>query len=84
MDKTTFVVMVGQLPRAAGTTLEAAQKDALTAQTEYQQPGQFENRWDEHEPGKVWRLMYRSTGRKGRFSWTQYAVHAVPTVGGDE
>jgi hypothetical protein len=83
MEKTSFVVMIGGFPLAVGPTLETAQANAFAAETKYQQPDAFEHRWDEYEPGKVWRLMQRYKGRKGRFSWTQYAVHAVSTVGGE-
>lgn len=81
MDK-IFVVTVGAYPVAAGTTLEVAQGDAFAARTKYQPPGQFEYRWDEHGPD-VWRLMQRPKARGGRYSWTQYAVHEVPAVGGN-
>ncbi|NYV73106.1 hypothetical protein [Streptomyces sp. UH6] len=73
-----YVVTIGDIPLAAATTLKAAQANALAQETRYDKPGEFEHRWDEYRPGKTWRLMSRSTSRKGRMAWTQCAVHAVP------
>jgi hypothetical protein len=77
---TAYVITIGAIPLAAATTLEAAQAEALAHETRYDKPGKVEHRWDEYLPGRVWRLMSRPTGHRGRMSWTQYAVRAVPQV----
>jgi hypothetical protein len=76
--ETTYVVMIGQYPTAAASSLEDAQADGLRAEQQYLTEG-TETRWAEHRPGKEWRLMSRAEGRR-RFSWTQRWVAAVPTV----
>ncbi|MEV4232382.1 hypothetical protein AB0J81_36000 [Streptomyces bobili] len=73
----TYVVMIGTLPTAAASTLEAAQANAFEAEKPYISEG-AEIRWDEHRPGSAWRLMTRPKGR--RFAWTQRWVAAVPTA----
>ncbi|MFJ8583685.1 hypothetical protein ACIRD2_03355 [Streptomyces sp. NPDC093595] len=85
-NQTVYVIVSNETPTAVAPTLEAAQQAALAQQTKYQQPGQFEHRWeDKQQPGEVWRLMQRSTSRGGRFSWTMRSVHAVEMLtGGDE
>ncbi|AXG81127.1 hypothetical protein [Streptomyces paludis] len=77
MAKTMYVGMIGGTPTHASVTLEAAQEQALTDQRQYLSPDEYETRWDEHSPGKTWRLMQRRRDRSYRFSWTQRAVHAV-------
>jgi hypothetical protein len=72
---TSFVVMIGSRPLAVAPSLESARAEAEANETRYGTP---ELRWDEHRPGE-WRLMSRRTGR-GRYSWTQYWVAAVPTL----
>ncbi|NYV73657.1 hypothetical protein [Streptomyces sp. UH6] len=73
-----YVITIGDTPSIAATTLEAAVASALAEKSRYDKPGEITYRWDEYLPGQVWRLMSRSTSRKGRMAWTQYAVHAVP------
>ncbi|MFH9108572.1 hypothetical protein ACH4LN_18150 [Streptomyces albus] len=75
-EPTTYVVMIGGLPLAAAPTLEAAQAHAEAEEARYGSTPEL--RWTEHRPGQ-WRLMSRRTGR-GRFSWTQRWVLAVPTI----
>lgn len=72
-----YVVMLSALPRAAALILALAQADALVRETRYSASDEY--RWDEYRAGEVWRLMSRRGGR-GRWSWTGYAVHAVPQV----
>jgi len=78
--KTAYVVMIGQYPTAAASSLEAAQADGLASEQQYLKEG-TETRWTEHRPGKEWRLMSRDESRR-RFSWTERWVSAVPTVEG--
>jgi hypothetical protein len=74
---TVYVVTIGDHPTDSATTLQAAQSAALEAQTAWLSADTYTYRWDEYLPGQVWRLMHRHNDRKGRFSWTQRAVHAV-------
>ncbi|MFD6363793.1 hypothetical protein ACFWFX_28715 [Streptomyces roseolus] len=75
---TTYLSTSGDRPVASADTLGAAQNYALTAEQEWDLHNDY--RWDEYLPGQVWRLMSRRKGHKGRFSWTQRAVHAVEHV----
>lgn len=87
MTTKAFVVTIGDIPLVVAMDLEAAQTDGLTQRARYGSRSEYDYRWDEHRPGKVWRLMQRRKGPAGkgrRFSWTQYAVHAVDIVGGGE
>ncbi|RRQ81507.1 hypothetical protein [Streptomyces griseofuscus] len=84
-DLTSFVVMIGDTPIAVATDREAAQGSALTRQTQWAGAAEWEYRWDDYIPGRVWRLMQRRKGEAGkgrRFSWTTYSVHAVESLGG--
>jgi len=78
LPATSFVVMIGDTPLAVASSLETAQAEAVRRKTEYGTTHTL--RWDEHRPGEQWRLMSRY-GDRGRFSWTQYWVAAVPVVG---
>ncbi|MFE0699151.1 hypothetical protein [Streptomyces sp. NPDC058872] len=75
-----YVATIGATPTHSATTLQAAQSAALTAETRYSTADQYEHRWDEHRPGQTWRLMQRRKDRKGRYAWTQRAVHAVEHI----
>jgi hypothetical protein len=82
---TAYVVMAGDTPLAVATVLGAAQGDALTRQTEWSSADRWDYRWDEHQQGKVWRLMQRRKGPEGkgsRYSWSAYSVHAVDFLSG--
>jgi hypothetical protein len=82
---TAYVVMVGDTPLAVATDRDAAQDDALTRQTAWASASEYDYRWDEYLPGKVWRLMQRRKGPEGkgrRYSWTTYSVHAVESLSG--
>lgn len=81
-EATAFVAMVGTIPLAVANDLAVAQDDLMTRQARYGSTADYDYRWDEYEPGKVWRLMQRSKQRKGRFSWTTYSVHATELLGG--
>ncbi|RSS32277.1 hypothetical protein [Streptomyces sp. WAC08241] len=76
---TTYVATLADRPIAAADTLDAVQNDAVSAETEWA-GDRYDYRWDEYQPGEVWRLMQRAKGPAGkgrRFSWTGRAVHAV-------
>lgn len=80
---TAFVVMHGDTPAAGAPALQVALDAALARQTAWVRASEYDYRWDEYNPGKVWRLMQRRKGPDGkgrRFSWTQYAVHAVDSL----
>ncbi|MDX2841447.1 hypothetical protein PV377_21145 [Streptomyces ipomoeae] len=80
---TVFVAMIGDIPTAAAPTLEAVQENVLKAETAWASSSNYDYRWDEYHPGKVWRLMQRRKGEAGkgrRFSWTQRSVHTVDFV----
>jgi hypothetical protein len=77
-NPTTCVVMLGNGPLAAASSLEAAKADVMARETRSR--AQDEYHWSEPRPGE-WRLMARSEGRK-RFSWTQYWIAVVPTAMG--
>lgn len=72
-----YVVVSGDTPTLSADNLQAAQAAALAAHTEYLTVENYDFRWDEYMTGRVWRLMSRHKDRKGRFSWTCRAVHAV-------
>jgi hypothetical protein len=74
---TAFVGMIGDFPIAVAHSLDAVQERVLTDQTRYGSLDEYDYRWDEYRPGKVWRLMQRRKDRKGRFSWTTYSVHTA-------
>jgi hypothetical protein len=74
----THVVMLGNVPMAAASSLEAAKGEAFSRETQHRKDDEYF--WSEFRP-REWRLMARSEGRK-RFSWTQYWVAIVPTVEG--
>jgi hypothetical protein len=74
----TYVVMIGGLPTAAASTLEAAQADAFEAERRYL-AADTETRWTEHYPGREWRFMSRPKGRR-RFAWTRRWIAVVPTT----
>lgn len=78
-NPTAFVVMAGTNPVASAISLKAAQAEAYSRESQYFAEG--ESRWDEYGADS-WRLMRRRTGR-GRFSWTQYWVAAVPAIAED-
>lgn len=80
MNATTYVATSGDRPTTAGTDLNTVQAAVMATETRYTHPGR-ELWWDEHAPD-TWRLMSR-TGGKGRWAWTQRAVHAVPTAEGE-
>ena len=85
MTTKAFAVTLGDIPLAVAMDLDAAQADGLGRQTRYGNRSSYDYRWDEYRPGQVWRLMQRHKETKGcRFSWTQYAVHSVDFVGGDQ
>ncbi|MEU7074704.1 hypothetical protein AB0B30_32645 [Streptomyces narbonensis] len=75
-----YVVLSGDTPTLSADTLQAAQDAALAAHTEYLTVENYDFRWNEYHEGRKWRLMQRSKDRKGRFSWTMRAVHAVEHV----
>ena len=77
---TTYVATSGDRPTTAGTNLPTVQASVMATETRYTHPDR-ELRWDEVSEGE-WRLMSR-TGGRGRWAWTQRAVHAVPTAEGD-
>jgi hypothetical protein len=72
--------MLGNVPIAAASSLEAAKDEASTRATKSRGEDECEYHWSEFRPGE-WRLMARFEERK-RFSWTQYLVVTVPTVDG--
>jgi hypothetical protein len=76
--------MVGDFPIVVSDELGAVQEKLLTDQTRYGSHDEYDYRWDEYRPGKVWRLMQRRKGRGGRFSWTTYSVHAAERVTGGQ
>jgi hypothetical protein len=78
LRETAYVVTIGDTPTHSADTLQAAQDAALTAQTQW--TDRFDYRWDEYREGRVWRLMQRMKDRKGRFSWTMRAIHAVERI----
>ena len=82
---TAYVVMYGDTPRAVATDLLTALDSALASQTEWVRSSEWGYRWDEYTAGSVWRLMQRRkdvAGKGRRYSWTQYAVHTVDSLGG--
>ncbi|MFB7936644.1 hypothetical protein [Streptomyces sp. NPDC056049] len=76
---TIYVAIQSETPMHSADTLQAAQGDALARHTQYLPAENYSFRWDEYAPG-VWRLMSRHKDRKGRYSWTGRAVHAVEHV----
>lgn len=79
---TVYVAMIGDRPTAVAPTIELAQAHALAAQTEYQTPGEWDHRWNDH-PYDGLRLMQRRRGPAGsgrRFSWTQRSVRPVDFI----
>lgn len=76
----TFIATIGDRPLAAAPTLEDAKDEAERREGRYATAPEY--RWDEHRENE-WRLMYRLEGRR-RFSWSQYGVVEVPTVGGSD
>lgn len=78
MSATTYVVMIGDRPTAATSSLEAAQANAFEAERRYL-AAETETRWDELRPGLEWRLMSRPKGRR-RFAWTRRWIAMVPTA----
>jgi hypothetical protein len=79
---TAYVGMVGDFPIAVADNLATVQAKLLTDQTRYGGQDEYDYRWDEYRPGKVWRLMQRHKARRGRFSWTTYSVHTADLLGG--
>jgi hypothetical protein len=82
---TSFVVMIGDTPIAVATELAVALDAALTRQSRWAGASEWDYRWDEYIPGRVWRLMQRRKGEAGkgrRYSWTTYAVHAADFLAG--
>ncbi|MFE2485963.1 hypothetical protein ACFXGR_22235 [Streptomyces mirabilis] len=77
-EQMTFVVMLGNVPMAAASSLDAAKDEAFARETKYRKGDEYH--WTEFRPGE-WRLMARSEDRK-RFSWTQYWVATVPSAEG--
>lgn len=73
---TVYVVMIGSLPQAVASTLEAAQASAFEAEERYIGEGD-EVRWDEYRLGKEWRFMKRPKGRR-RFAWSVRWIAAAP------
>jgi hypothetical protein len=74
--------MVGDFPLAVATDLGTVQEKLLSDQTRYGSHEEYDYRWDEYRPSKVWRLMGRHKDRGGRFSWTTYSVHATDFLPG--
>ncbi|MEV5347124.1 hypothetical protein [Streptomyces achromogenes] len=84
-SQTAFVILNGQTPIAVASDLDTAQADALARQTAWSGADRWEYRWDEYQPGKVWRLMQRRKGPEGkgrRYSWSAHSVHAVDFIAG--
>ncbi|GGU84596.1 hypothetical protein GCM10010275_19570 [Streptomyces litmocidini] len=76
----SYVVLIGDTPTHTASSLDSAQNAALTAHFQYLPAENYDTRWDEYQPGEVWRLMSRHKDRKGRHSWTGRAVHAVEVI----
>jgi len=83
---TVYVLMIGDRPTAAATTLQAAQAQGIAAETRHGDPHRRELRWDAPRSDE-WRLMGRRRDEngvaRGRWSWTQRAIHAVPSADGN-
>lgn len=74
--------MAGDRPILVATSLQAALDKALKSQSRYASAIEYDYRWDEYQPGEVWRLMQRDKERKGRYSWTRYSVHTADLIDG--
>ncbi|MFA0844414.1 hypothetical protein ACFVOB_28110 [Streptomyces rochei] len=80
-----YVGMIGDFPIAVAVELETVKSKLESDQLRYGSRGDYDYRWDEYRPGKVWRLMQRRKGPEGkgrRFSWTTYSVHTVDLLDG--
>ncbi|MEU1663653.1 hypothetical protein ABZ547_08555 [Streptomyces sparsogenes] len=75
MTGKSYVITVNDRPLRVAASLEAAQADAERQAAKCRETGEY--KWVEHRPGEF-RLQERGT--RGRFAWSLYGVHVVPTV----